>query len=200
MIAIGAERGMTLIEVLLAVALTALLGITLATSLNLWFGAKERMATSEPVASRLLSLCDGLERRFDALVLRGLHEHRLPLPAQPLDWRADEQRLDWVALDGMPVAGGNQAGRLRRQSLVWDRENQRLGVASSADLDALAEPGWSASLTLNRVEALVVEFFDGLRWLAYPPAGGANGTAGVRLTLQVQGEPFVCTFVLPDTV
>jgi general secretion pathway protein J len=199
-ITIGAERGMTLIEVLLAVALTALLGITLATSLNLWFGAKERMANSDPVASRVLSLCDGLERRFDALVLRRLHEHRLPVHAQPLNWRADEQRLDWVALDGMPVPGGSQAGRLRRQSLVWDRESQRLGVASSGDLDAVAEPGWSAAMTLDGVDALMVEFFDGQRWLAYPSEPVVKGTAGVRLTLQVHGEPFVCTFVLPDTV
>ncbi|MDQ7912828.1 prepilin-type N-terminal cleavage/methylation domain-containing protein [Pseudomonas sp. 102515] len=191
------QAGMTLIEVLLAIALTALLAVLLGGLVNLWLDARGRLAARVSTDALVLDLCGLLDRRLGGLVLRPLQEHRLPLHNALLDWRPDENRLDWVALDALPLGIDQGAGRLRRQRLEWDAAQERLRLWRSAELDAVDAPVWQPVLDQPGVERLQLEFHGDGRWLAYPPQ--TEPANGVRLTFTLQGAGYVCTFALPQT-
>ena len=50
---------------------------------------------------------------------------------------------------------------------------------------------------LDRVSAMNVLYYQGGRWLAWPSDQPAHPGRGVRLELQRDGAPYVCTFALP---
>ncbi|WP_434774852.1 prepilin-type N-terminal cleavage/methylation domain-containing protein [Pseudomonas oryzihabitans] len=191
------QQGMTLIEVLLAMALTALLAVLLGSLVNLWLDARGRLAARESTNARVLDICGLLDRRLAGLVWRPLQEQRRLLHNAVLDWHPAENRLDWVALDALPVGADQGAGRLRRQRLEWNASTDRLRLSRSAELDAVDAPAWQQVLDQPGVERLNLEFHGGGRWLAYPPL--AEPANGVRLTFTLQGAGYVCTFALPQT-
>ena len=87
----AAQRGLTLIELLVAMALTAVVGVLLAALVNGWVKVRERL--EEPGGEpQVLELCMALERRFDALVLRQLYEQRLNLLVSADLYAADKPR------------------------------------------------------------------------------------------------------------
>jgi general secretion pathway protein J len=190
------QRGLTLIELLVAMALTALIGVVLAALVNGWVKVRERLAEpgNEPL---VLEFCMALERRFDGLVLRQLYENRLPLPVTWLDWQPGASRLQWVALGGWSGAAG-QSG-LQRQRLTFDAGERRLSLSTSADLYAFGQPRWESRERLEAVDKLQMSFYQGTRWLAFPSTVAVQPNRGVRLEFQRHGAPYVCTFALPDT-
>ncbi|EWC43281.1 PulJ/GspJ family protein [Stutzerimonas stutzeri] len=189
------QRGLTLIELLVAMALTALIGVLVAALVNGWLNVRERLgAVQRP---EVLEFCLALESRFDGLTLRQLYEQRLPLPVRWLDWRADAAQLQWVALAAWPPVEGMT--RLQRQRLRYEADAQRLVLYASGDLYAAGAPRWEPRERLEGVERVVLGFRQGQRWLAYPSTVAALPNRGVRLEFLHQGEPYVCTFALPDT-
>ena len=188
------QAGLTLIELLVALALTAVLGVMLAALVNGWLKVRERLQANQHEAS-VLDFCLALERRFDSPVLRQLYEHRLPLATRWLDWQADRQQLLWVAAAAVPEAEGGS--RLQRQRLRFDARDQRLLLESSADLYAAGEPQWLLREQLPRVSAMTVLYHQGGHWLPWPSDQPAHPGRGVRLELQRDGAAYVCTFVLP---
>ncbi|WP_236236810.1 type II secretion system protein [Pseudomonas faucium] len=188
------QAGLTLIELLVALALTAVLGVMLAALVNGWLKVRERLQANQHEAS-VLDFCLALERRFDSPVLRQLYEQRLPLATRWLDWQADRQQLLWVAATAVPEAEGGS--RLQRQRLRFDARDQRLLLESSADLYAAGEPQWLLREQLPRVSAMTVLYHQGGRWLPWPSDQPAHPGRGVRLELQRDGAAYVCTFVLP---
>ena len=188
------QAGLTLIELMVALALTALLGIMLAALVNGWLKVRERLqATTQETT--VLDFCLALERRFDSPVLRRVYEQRLPLASRWLDWQPANNQLLWVAAAAVPQADGGS--RLQRQRLRFDAGEQRLLLESSADLYAASVPRWVLRERLERVSAMNVLYFQGGRWLAWPSDQPAHPGLGVRLELQRDGAPYVCTFVLP---
>lgn len=188
------QAELTLIELLVALALTAVLGVMLAALVNGWLKVRERLQANQHEAS-VLDFCLALERRFDSPVLRQLYEQRLPLATRWLDWQADRQQLLWVAAAAVPEAEGGS--RLQRQRLRFDARDQRLLLESSADLYAAGEPQWLLREQLPRVSAMTVLYHQGGRWLPWPSDQPAHPGRGVRLELQRDGAAYVCTFVLP---
>ncbi|MCO8171656.1 prepilin-type N-terminal cleavage/methylation domain-containing protein [Pseudomonas sp. 21LCFQ02] len=188
-------RGLTLIELLVALALTAVLGVVLAALVNGWSKVRERLgeASEQP---QVLEFCLALERRFDSLIVRQLYEQRLPLPLHALDWQPAANQLDWVALSAWPEAGA--ASRQERQRLLYEQRERRLSVAISQDLYALAAPRWQRREQLEGVDRVQWSFYQGNRWLAFPSSVAASPTRGVRLAFDYQGSPYVCTFNLAD--
>lgn len=188
------QTGLTLIELLVAIALTAVLGILMAALVNSWVLVRERLDnTQRPV---VLEFCLALERSFDSLTLRQLYEQRLPLSQRWLDWQAEPPRLQWVALTAWPPAGGGS--RLQRQRLVYEADQQRLALYGSADLYAAGSPAWMLSDWLEPVTQVHVSFRQGQRWLAYPSEVPVQPNLGVRVDFLYRGDPYVCTFALPD--
>jgi len=188
------QAGLTLIELMVALALTALLGVMLSALVNGWLKVRERLQSTTQETS-VLDFCLALERRFDSPVLRRVHEQRLPLASRWLDWQPDRQQLLWVAAAAIPEAEGGS--RLQRQRLRFDVRQQRVLLESSADLYAAGAPHWVLREQLERVSAMNILYHQGGRWLAWPSDQPAHPGRGVRLELQRDGAPYVCTFVLP---
>lgn len=192
----AAQRGLTLVELLVAMALTAVVGVLLAALVNGWVKVRERL--EEPGGEpQVLEWCMALERRFDALVLRQLYEQRLPLDLAWLEWQPSLGQLQWVALAAWPPADG--ASRVQRQRLLFDARQQRLELWVSADLYAADKPRWALKESLVPVERATFSFYQGTRWLAFPSTAAAQPNRGVRIEFEHHGAPYVCTFALPDT-
>lgn len=188
------QAGLTLIELMVALALTAVLGVMLAALVNGWLKVRERLDSTSNERG-VPEFCLALERRFDSPVLRRLYEQRLPLAVRWLDWQPQAQQLLWVAAAAWPQAEGGS--RLQRQRLRFDPREQQLLLESSADLYAVGMPHWVVRERLQRVSSWSVVYYQGGRWLAWPSDQPAHPGAGVRLQLQRDGAPYVCTFVLP---
>lgn len=188
------QVGMTLIELLVALALTALLGVMLAALVNGWLRVRERLDHQQQ-QTHVLDFCLALERRFDSPVLRRLYEQRLPLAVRWLDWQPDRRQLSWVAAAAWPQAQGGS--RLQRQRLRLDPHAQALLLESTADLYAAGAPHWVLRERLERVSAMNVLYHQAGRWLAWPSEQPAHPGRGVRVELVRDGAPYVCTFVLP---
>ncbi|WAB97103.1 MULTISPECIES: type II secretion system protein J [Pseudomonas] len=188
------QAGLTLIELMVAMALTALLGVMLAALVNGWLKVRERLQVTGQEYS-VLEFCLALERRFDSPVLRRVYEQRLPLASRWLDWQPDRQQLLWVAATAVPEAEGGS--RLQRQRLRFDAREQRLILETSADLYAASEPRWIMREQLQQVSALNVLYHQGGRWLPWPSDQPVHPGRGVRVQLQRDGAPYVCTFTLP---
>ncbi|MCO7519495.1 MULTISPECIES: prepilin-type N-terminal cleavage/methylation domain-containing protein [unclassified Pseudomonas] len=188
------QAGMTLIELLLALALTALLGVMLAALVNGWLKVRERL-DEQVRETGVLDFCLALERRFDSPLLRLLYEQRLPLAVRWLDWQPDRQQLLWVAAAAWPQAEGGS--RLQRQRLRFEAREQRLLLETSADLYAPSLPRWVVRERLERVSAMGVLYYQSGRWLAWPSDQPTHPGRGVRVELVRDGAPYVCTFVLP---
>lgn len=192
---IDRQQGLTLIELLVAIALTAVLGVLVAALVNGWLQVRERLGAAE--RPPVLDFCLALESRFDGLALRQLYEQRLPLPMAWLDWQADRLQLQWTALTGWPPV--TEGSRLQRQRLVYQAGDARLALYSSDDLYAADQPQWRLRERLEEVTQPRLSFRQGQRWLAYPSTVAAQPNAGVRLEFLFRGDPYVCTFALPDT-
>ena len=188
------QAGLTLIELMVALALTAVLGIMLAALVNGWLKVRERLQVTTQETS-VLDFCLALERRFDSPVMRRVYDQRLPMASRWLDWQPASNQLLWVAITGMPEAEGGS--RLQRQRLRFEAREQRLLLESSADLYAAAAPRWVQRERLDRVSAMNVLYYQGGRWQAWPSDQPAHPGRGVRLELQRDGAPYVCTFALP---
>ncbi|MEC4874398.1 prepilin-type N-terminal cleavage/methylation domain-containing protein [Pseudomonas sp. NC26] len=188
------QAGLTLIELMVALALTAVLGVMLAALVNGWLKVRERLQVKGQ-ETRVLEFCLALERRFDSPVLRQVYEQRLPLASRWLDWQGDRQQLLWVAGAALPEAEGG--ARLQRQRLRFDVHGQALLLETSADLYAASEPNWRLREQLQRVSAFNVLYHQGGRWLPWPADQPAHPGRGVRVELQRDGAPYVCTFMLP---
>lgn len=188
------QAGLTLIELMVALALTALLGVMLAALVNGWLKVRERLQVSSQETS-VLDFCLALERRFDSPVLRRVYEQRLPLASRWLDWQPASRQLLWVAATGQPEAEGGS--RLQRQRLRFEAREQRLLLESSADLYAASAPRWVLREQLGRVSAMNILYHQSGRWLPWPSDQPAHPGRGVRLELQRDGAPYACTFVLP---
>lgn len=190
------EQGLTLVELLVAMALTAVLGVVLAALVNGWLSVRERLAEpgNEPL---VLEFCLALERRLDGMVLRRLYEQRLPLPVNWLDWKPAAQQLDWVALTAWPDVDGQS--RLQRQRLEFSPREHSLEVSTSGDLYAASVAKWQRREWLDGVDKVQFSFYQGTRWLAFPSSVAQQPNRGVRLEFERHGAPYVCTFNLPDS-
>ncbi len=151
------QAGLTLIELMVALALTVLLGIMLAALVNGWMKVRERLQVTTQETS-VLDFCLALERRFDSPVLRRVYDQRLPLASRWLDWQPASNQLQWVATTGLPEAEGGS--RLQRQRLRFEAREQRLLLESSVDLYAAATPRWVQRERLDRVGAMNVLYYQ----------------------------------------
>jgi general secretion pathway protein J len=188
------QAGLTLIELMVAMALTAVLGVMLAALVNGWLKVRERL-DSPARSGSVLEFCLALERRFDSPALRRVSEQRLPLATRWLDWQPDRQQLSWVSAAAWPAAQGGS--RLQRQRLRFDAQAQTLRLESSADLYAASEPRWLPREQLSGVTSAGFLFYQGGRWLAWPSDQPTRPDPGVRVQFQHDGAPYVCTFALP---
>jgi general secretion pathway protein J len=139
----------------------------------------------------VLDFCLALERRFDSPVLRRVRQ-RLPLGQRWLGRPKASSCCGWPPRPGP----GRRRSRLQRQRLRFEPREQRLLLETSADLVRRRKPRWVVRERLERVSAMNILYHQGGRWLAWPSDQPAHPGRGVRLELQRDGAPYVCTFVL----
>lgn len=188
------QRGFTLLEVLIAIALTALVGIGVASLVNQLVTTQARFAESLPLAADI-DFSQRLERRLTALVARPVREQGLALFNAPLAYQPSLQRLEWVSLSGTPLPLGDHYTRLRRQRLEWHSTEGRLTLLSSGLLDAAGETRWQPVATLEDVSAVQVAFYYTGRWHDAPPVD--SNSRGVRLSWRRHGEAITLMAQLP---
>ncbi|GEN25693.1 hypothetical protein HCU01_36420 [Halomonas cupida] len=188
------QRGFTLLEVVIAIGLSAILAMLVAAQINALVGIRERLDIPSP-GNDELHLVRLLERRLDALVIRPLHEQGQPLLNQPLELDADGHRLQWVAISDWPVALGDHYSRVRRQRLVHDPEEERLTLYSAGLLDALESPDWQLVTQLEGVSEVEMTFHDGTQWRSAP---FYPQTRALRLSWRENDQQRSATFMLPE--
>ncbi len=200
------QQGLTLIEMLLALALTAVLGVMLATQMDVWVGLRQDRSSADSPDAQVLELCELLEQRFAGLIERPLQAHGLPVYNAPLDWQPDRRRLEWVALAGPGLAGlvedqdripGHRFSSVQRQALVWERARLRLEV--SDDLDSVQAPVWRQLKAYEQVSDVSLTFRAAGTWQGFPSARPEDNEA-VRLQFNMAAAlegAYQCTFVLP---
>ncbi|KAA0019906.1 prepilin-type N-terminal cleavage/methylation domain-containing protein [Salinicola corii] len=191
------QTGFTLLEVVIAIALTALVGLGVAALVNNLTTARTRLAEPTLLYSdvRWIRL---VERRLETLVARPLHEHGQPLLNARLEYSPDSHSLEWVSLADTPLPIGDHYTRLRRMRLQWNPDTQRMTLASTGLLDAAGVPEWQLIARLDDVTQIEWAFFDGSRWNAAPEANAP--TLGVRLTWRHDQRPLTLIVQLPEVV
>ncbi|WP_106477880.1 PulJ/GspJ family protein [Phytohalomonas tamaricis] len=190
----SSQRGFTLLEVIVAIALTALIGVTVAALVNSMVTTRERLK-EPPDLRQDARLSQLLERRLEALTVRPLHVKGQPLLNAPLDYLPDLHMLEWVAKGDWPLPMGDHYTRLRRQRLVWDSDDHRLWLGSTGLLDDTGMPQWQTSASLDDVERVQFEFYNGARWVASPPDNTLP--TGIRLQWWRNGVHFQMSALLP---
>ena len=189
------QNGFTLLEVLIAIALTTLVGIGVASLVNQLVTTQTRFAEPLPLAADI-DFSQLLERRLTALVVRPVREQGLLQFNAPLDYRPDLHRLEWVSLGPLALPMGDFYTRLRRQRLEWSSLSGRLTLSSTGLLDAAGAPQWQQVATLEGVTTLSLAFHDGSRWRDMPPPNGHS--RGVRLNWQRNDRNITLMAQLPD--
>ncbi|WP_275286134.1 type II secretion system protein GspJ [Halomonas elongata] len=191
------EAGFTLLEVVIAIALTALIGVAVAGLVNGLAATQERFATP-PDERQDMRFTRRLEDRLQALVRRSLHEQGQPLLNHRLDYRPEPGMLEWVALVGDPVALGDRVSRLRRQRLSWNLEQGELQLASTGLLDAVDTPEWQQDARLTGIETLEIAFHEHGQWRQTPATADARTVRGLRLRWQRHGREHDIVVRLPE--
>lgn len=189
------QTGFTLLEVVVAIALTALVGLGVAALVNSLTTARTRLAEPTPLYSdvRWIRL---VERRLETLVARPLHEQGQPLLNARLEYSPDTHLLEWVSLADTPLPIGDHYTRLRRMRLQWNPDAQQMTLASTGLLDATDVPEWQLIARLDDVTQVEWAFFDGSRWNAAPEEDGT--TLGIRLTWRHDQRPLTLIVQLPE--
>lgn len=188
------QSGFTLLEVVIAIGLSAILAMLVAAQVNALVGIRERLDMTPPRGDEL-HLIRLLERRFDGLVIRPLHEQGLALFNQPLALDADGHRLQWVAISDWPVALGDHYSRVRRQRLEYDPQEQCLTLYSAGLLDALESPDWQRVAQLEGVSEVEMSFHDGAHWRSAP---FYPQTRALRLSWRDNDQQRSAIFMLPE--
>lgn len=186
------QQGLTLMELLVAIALTLVLSLLIAAVVQGWQEARTHLAhTAVPP---VLEFCLLLEQSLDALV--PVAESNRADPSGGLDWQASPWALEWLALRGWPPVAGITA--LQPQRLHYQADIQTLVLSSRSNPHATRDSAWQMQAQLDSVTHPNLQFYYGQRWQAQPAGVKDLPVQGLRLTLQQGGLPYVCTFSLPD--
>lgn len=189
----SSQQGFTLLEVVIAIALTALIGIAVAALVSQLVDSRDQLARANPQVSdsRFMRL---LSRRLQGITERALHAQGQPQLNQRIDYEPAAQRLSWVSADDWPLPVGDHYTRLRRQQLHWQARQQHLTLRSHGLLDAVNPLTWHTVAQLEEVTQFDVAFYDGNRWRPAP----STATQGIRLTWRRGGQDQVLLVSLPD--
>jgi len=191
----GSQRGFTLLELLIAVALLALLGLAGALTLDSSLRAEEKISQRD----QQLQLLDRA-----VLLLQHDLEQALPRHNKAVDgngqsqalWAYAEPRLaDGVILEFVRHNQGLNQAVLQR---VRYRLEENSLWRDSLDQADPAEPRWQSRRLLNHVSEIKQEFY-GQRWIdSWEPREGQLNQLPQAIRLQLSTELWQeLTFILP---
>lgn len=190
------QAGFTLLEVLLALAILASLGVGLTLILSQTLDARKQVVSQR--ASSVENLTNFLARtdkQLSQLVPRQAQEAGRPLNRQPLTLLNDNRELYWVAAGQWVLPLSDYASRLRLWRLHFDADKQQLRLEASGLLDAGKEQAWTLVDQLEQVTSFNLSFYRNNSW---QPTLRGGFPAGIRLDIRWQNEDYYRIILLPD--
>lgn len=192
------EKGFTLIEVMVALAIMASLAVALTLLVSQVLDARSQLNEIRANGpERLVDFLSRTDRQLSQLVVRQAHERGQPLNSSPLTLQNNNQELYWVAAGQWVLPLEDYASRLRLWRLSWDEEEQLLALQSSGLLDAADEQKWTQVDELTEV--------TGISWAFYRDEAWQNTLEGsfpkgLRLTISWRGEDYQRLILLPELI
>lgn len=192
------QAGFTLIEVMVALAIMAALGVALTLLLSQVLDTREQLGEARAKGpERLVDFLTRADRQLSQLVVRQAHERGQPVNSNPLNLQNNNQELYWVSAGQWVLPLEDYASRLRLWRLSWDEETQVLFLESSGLLDAADEQQWTLVDELTEVTAINWAFYRDNSW-----QNTLEGSfpKGLRLGITWRGEDYQRLILLPELI
>lgn len=192
------QAGFTLIEVMVALAIMAALGVALTLLLSQVLDTREQLGEARAKGpERLVDFLTRADRQLSQLVVRQAHERGQPVNPNPLNLQNNNQELYWVSAGQWVLPLEDYASRLRLWRLSWDEETQVLFLESSGLLDAADEQQWTLVDELTEVTAINWAFYRDNSW-----QNTLEGSfpKGLRLGITWRGEDYQRLILLPELI
>lgn len=192
------QAGFTLIEVMVALAIMAALGVALTLLLSQVLDTREQLGEARAKGpERLVDFLTRADRQLSQLVVRQAHERGQPVNPNPLNLQNNNQELYWVSAGQWVLPLEDYASRLRLWRLSWDEETQVLFLESSGLLDAADEQQWTLVDELTEVTAINWAFYRDEAW-----QNTLEGSfpKGLRLGITWRGEDYQRLILLPELI
>lgn len=192
------QAGFTLIEVMVALAIMAALGVALTLLLSQVLDTREQLGEARAKGpERLVDFLTRADRQLSQLVVRQAHERGQPVNPNPLNLQNNNQELYWVSAGQWVLPLEDYASRLRLWRLSWDEETQVLFLESSGLLDAADEQQWTLVDELTEVTAINWAFYRDNSW-----QNTLEGSfpKGLRLGVTWRGEDYQRLILLPELI
>lgn len=192
------QQGFTLLEVLLALAILAALGVGLTLTLSQTLDARKQLTLSRQASvENLVGFLNRTDKQLSQLVARQAQENSRPLNRQPLSLLNNNQELYWVAAGNWVLPQGDYSTRLRLWRLSFNKEKKLLNLEASGLLDAGKEQEWTL---VDQLEDITQVDFSFYRNKAWQPTLRGSFPKGIQLSLTWQGQTYTRLILLPEII
>ncbi|WP_162299738.1 type II secretion system minor pseudopilin GspJ [Marinospirillum perlucidum] len=191
------QKGFTLVEVLVALALMAALAVGLTLVVTQVLDARNQL--SEVRANGrdgVVSFLTRVDRQLSQLVPRQIHLAGEKVGDGGLEIKPASRELSWVSGGQWALPLEDYSTRLRLWRVRWEEESQTLYLETSGLLDAVEERIWTAADQLHGVMAVDWAFYYPPAWQPDPVAGSLP--SGVRLQLTREEGEYQRLTLLPE--
>ncbi|MFK7161250.1 type II secretion system minor pseudopilin GspJ [Marinospirillum sp. MEB164] len=191
----GVQQGFTLLEVLVALALLATLGVALTFLLTQVIDARDQLAQRRTQGvDQLVSFVQRVDRQLNQAVVRFPHEFGRPHQQALV---VEQDSLQWVSAGQWVLPLQDYATRLRVWRLRWLAEEQQLRLESHGWLDLADAAPWQLVDQLDGVSEVEWTFFHQGAWQRNLPE---ELPRALRLQLTWQEAVYQRPILLPEWI
>lgn len=198
----SAGRGFTLVELLIAIGIMALLGTAAAVMLNGAIENKQRIEARQQKLERVALALQILRRDLEQLTPRIARDRAGdPLQSRIVGEQVDaDSEIEFVHGGRRILPGQSLGSALERVRYL--SEDQALVRYSAAVADPTDNTEWQRQVLLEEVKNFTISYYDGDRWTTFwPPSTQLNAVQpqGVRIEMDVPPWPDIrLDVVLPE--
>lgn len=198
----GGHKGFTLVELLIAIGIMALLGAMASAMLNGALANQEVVAKRQYQLERLALALQMIRRDLEQLTPRLPRDEQGDLMAARMlaEQLGENSELEFVHGGRRVLPGQQLASTLER--VRYRIEEGKLLRYSAGVADPAANTPWQKRVLLNGVDRFVVSFYDGSRWSNFwPPSTQLNALhpKGLSVEMDVGSWPGIkMNVMLPE--
>lgn len=196
------DKGFTLVELLIAIGIMALLGAAAAAMLNGAIDNKQRIEARQQKLERVALALQILRRDLEQLTPRIARDRAGdPLQSRVVGEQVEaDSEVEFVHGGRRILPGQSLGSALERVRYL--SEDDALVRYSAAVADPTDNTDWQRQVLLDKVENFTVSYYDGERWTTFwPPSTQLNAIQpqGVRIEMDVPPWPGIrLDVVLPE--